>query len=576
VLAETHHKETVIVRKTFLSALALAFLLGGAARLPAQELKPVAVASIASYDEIVSNLNLVGQMTGMPTLSQGFEGVVAMATQGQGLKGLDKTKPIGVAVFLDASQTPKALIFLGATDAKALIGGLPMLQAQEKDGGWEVPSPQGPVTMMAKGGWLFASNDADLVKTPPTDPQKILNGLDKKYAVALQINVQNVPEALRSALVEAFKANVNAALRQKAGEEESSFEMRKKLAESQVHALETGIKEINDLTVGLGIDAKTRTTHLDISLTALPGSEIAKKIAGQADGKSEFTGFLLPDAAMSFNALSQFSQSDAEQSLAVIKGFRAKTLAQADNDPNLADENVRKAAKEVLNDLFDVVDDTIKAGKMDVGAAIVLAPNSLSAAAGGFVANGPDLEKAIKKLVELGKSDPNFPPVKFDVETHKGVRMHSITIPMTDEGGKHLFGDSLDVYLGIGEKSAYLAFGKDSLGLLKSILDKGPASDSVTPMPPVQLNVALSPIMQFASSMNPGDQSVQMISTLLASSQGKDHIRLTAHTIENGVLYRLAVEEGVLKIIGPLAMSGHGPAARRPRGAGNAPGNPAP
>ena len=132
------------------------------------------------------------------------------------------------------------------------------------------------------------------------------------------------------------------------------------------------------------------------------------------------------------------------------------------------------------------------------------------------------------------------------------------------------------VYLGIGEKSAYLAFGKDSLGLLKSILDKGPASDSVTPMPPVQLNVALSPIMQFASSMNPGDQSVQMISTLLASSQGKDHIRLTAHTIENGVLYRLAVEEGVLKIIGPLAMSGHGPAARRPRGAGNAPGNPAP
>ena len=466
------------MRKTILSTLALAMLLAGASRLPAQELKPVAVASIASYDDLMSNLKLIGEMTGMPALSQGLEGGIAMATQGQGLKGLDKTKPIGVAVFLDPNaQMPKVLVFLGATDPKALFAALPMLQLQEKDGGWEAPSPQGPITIMAKNGWLFASNDADLAKTPPSDPLKLINGLEKKYVAAVQVNVQNVPESTRTALIEAFKSNMNAALRQKEGEDESAFEVRKKLAEGQVKALESLVKELNEFTIGLGVDDKARSAHLDIGITAIPDSELAKKIAGQAETKSDFTGFLLPDAAFSLNAVNAFTQADAAQSLAMLQGFRTKTLAQAENDPNLADENVRKVAKEVLNELFDVVENTIKAGKIDMGAAIVLAPNSVSGAAGGFVADGPALEKAIKKLVELGKADPNFPPVKFDIETHKGVRVHTITVPMMDEGGKKLFGDSLDVYLGIGDKSAYLAFGKGSLEVLKSIIDKPAASE---------------------------------------------------------------------------------------------------
>jgi hypothetical protein len=96
--------------------------------------------------------------------------VVALATQGQGLKALDKTKPIGVAVFLDATtQQPKALIFLGATDAKALIAGLPMLQAQEKDGGWEIQSPQGipsKLSTFSAGKRRFRRIDATDSETP--------------------------------------------------------------------------------------------------------------------------------------------------------------------------------------------------------------------------------------------------------------------------------------------------------------------------------------------------------------------------------------------------------------------------
>ena len=553
------------MRKTLLSALALGLLLGGAVRLPAQELKPVAVVSIAGYDDLVANLKSVGEMTGMPSLSQGFEGVIAMATQGQGLKGLDKTKPVGVAVFVDpASPMPKVLLFLGATDAKALFAALPMLPVQEKDGGWEAQLPQaGQITIIAKNGWLFASNDADLAKTPPSDPLKLLGGLEKKYAVALEVNVQNIPEATRTMIIEGIKANVNAALRQRAGEEESSFEMRKKLAETQVHAVEAAIKELNEFTVGLGIDDKARDAHLDISVTAVPGSDMAKQIAGQSSAKSEFAGFLLPEAAFNLNAVNKFTETEIAQYEAMLQSLRNKTMEHAENDPNLADENVRKAAKEVLSELFDVLDNTVKAGKIDLGAALVLAPNSLSAAGGGFVADGPALDKAIKKLVDLGKSDPNFPPVKFDVETHKGVRIHSVTIPMMDEGGKKLFGDSLDVYIGIGDKSAYLAFGKGSLELLKGILDKPEASAGATS--PMQMNVALSPIMAFASSMNPNDQKARMVTNLLASSQGKDHIRLIGHPMENGMTYRFSVEEGVLKIIGPLASQGGGGASRAPR-----------
>ena len=125
--------------------------------------------------------------------------------------------------------------------------------------------------------------------------------------------------------------------------------------------------------------------------------------------------------------------------------------------------------------------------------------------------------------------------------------MHSVAIPMNDDNAKKLFGDTLEAYLGIGDQSVYFALGKGSLPMLKSIIDK--AGPNAAANYPFQLNFALAPILQFINSTNPNPQ-VAMAAQLLAGTSGKDHIRITAAVITNGVNYRIQAEEGVLKAIG--------------------------
>jgi hypothetical protein len=165
-------------------------------------------------------------------------------------------------------------------------------------------------------------------------------------------------------------------------------------------------------------------------------------------------------------------------------------------------------------------------------------------------------KRRFKKFVELGQADASFPPVKFDVETYKGVRFHNMAIPMNDAQGKQFFGDNLDAYLAVGEHSAYVAFGKGSIDLLKSVIDKS-ATDAGAAVPPFQMTVALTPIVEFMNAVQPGNPAAAMLGQALATSAGKDHVKIHSKTIENGATVRIEAEEGVLKALGIAAKMGH-------------------
>jgi hypothetical protein len=526
------------VRKTLFSLLAVALMLTGAARLSAQD-KPIAILSVASYDTLQADLKFIGQLADAPDLDKSLDGIIALVTRGQGLKGLDKSKPLGLAVFMDG-QTPKGFAFLPIADLKGFLALFPQVNVQDSDGTLEIQGPNGPPGYATqKGSWAFISNDKDTLKSAPADPEKLLGDLSKDYAIAVQFNVQNVPADLRENATQIFRAGVEVGLQQKPGEDDIAYEFRKKMAQAQLKQMETLIKDLDQFTVGWAIDPAAKTTNLDISLTAVATSPIAKQFAEMANVKSDFGGFLLPDAAVTLNVCSKFDQADADQAIALIQTARTKANDSIDNDSTIPNDEGKKSAKEVVGQLLDVAEHT-----------------------GGFVKDGPSLEAAVKKLVALGAADPNFPVVKFDIENHSGIKMHSIAIPMNDDNAKKVFGDTMDVYLGIGAESAYVAFGKNSLTLLKSIIDKPAATGQKNY--PFQLNVALTPILEFINSTNP-NPGAMMAAQLLSATPGKDHIRLTASVITNGVNYRISAEEGVLKAIGAGAKMASGMAGgRRP------------
>ncbi len=287
-------------------------------------------------------------------------------------------------------------------------------------------------------------------------------------------------------------------------ETDADYESRKQITQNQVKQMTTAIKEMDQLTLGWAVDQKQRSSYLDMHVAAVPGTNLAKSVAGMSTTTSAFTGFLMPTAAVTANFSGKMQPEDIQQALSSIAGFRARVMKEIDKKEELKDEQTKAAVKEIAGGLFDSFETTIKSGKSDGGLAVVLS-DSPKFVAGGYVADSSPLEKSLKKLeATIKQKDPNAPSVKYDADQHAGVRFHTLSVPVPQdkEKAKKLFGEKLDIAIGIGSKSVYLAAGPESLALVKKVIDQSAAGMS-RPVVPAQLNISLATIMQFAATVDP-------------------------------------------------------------------------
>ena len=102
--------------------VAVAVVFGmGLSQSGAAETKPIAALAVASYDDLVSDVNFVGGLVERPKLGALLDGVVALFTQGKGLAGVDKTRPWGLIVQASGEENFTGHVFVPVTDFKAAL-----------------------------------------------------------------------------------------------------------------------------------------------------------------------------------------------------------------------------------------------------------------------------------------------------------------------------------------------------------------------------------------------------------------------------------------------------------------------
>jgi hypothetical protein len=541
------------VKKLLFPLLALVALLAGQAQVSAQEMKPVVVVSLGGYDALMQDVDFLGEITGVPMLSaKTLEDGLNQFTQGQGLKGLDKKKPWGGAVLSDGGFGFKFLVFVPVSDVKGLVDVFagPPFGFSAKDVGNGVFEVQGPAPQpgfaKTQGSYtFFAQNAADLANLPK-DPEALLGGLNKEYDLGVRAFVQNVPQVFRDQILASLKMGMQLGLQPNPGEDPQAFALRKQLVEQQLGQLETLFKELETFTLGAKIDGVAKTANLDIGITVTAGSEMAQQLAKVGDVQTDHAGFLMPDAAVSLSAVGVVSPQEIEQANVMIKSLGEQAKNEIDKDGSFPDAKTRDTAKEILDDLIGVATKTIASGKVDFGATALLAPESATIVAGGSVADGAGVESALKKFVEMAKSE--LPEIKLDAGKLDGITLHTMTVPIPDPDAQKAFGETADLVVGIGAKSVHVAFGRNANEALKKVVGYSAANTSKS-VPPFQLIASLTPILTFANSVEPNPQ-VEGVVQSLSAAPGKDHVSLVAQIEKNGVLYRFKAEEGVLRAIG--------------------------
>ncbi|QDU26986.1 hypothetical protein ETAA8_20700 [Anatilimnocola aggregata] len=532
------------------SAAAVALFVLPLAAVSAQEVKPVAVVSVATIEENLADIIYLTRIAG-----QADVGKTAALVGNAFTNGFDKKRPSGAYVISQGSDFP-VVMFVPVKNLETILETFKEQLGEPKDAGdgvLEVGTDQ-TAFIKEQNGWAFIAQQREHLTGLPADPAALLGNLPKDYNIAGRLLANNIPDELKKWAVDEMKVTFERMFERGAGdatpEQRAAMERAGRNGVTQIARY---IEEVEEITIGLTVDAVTKKSHFDFSLVAKEGTPLARQFAMNAGLKSKFTGFLIPNAAVTANFGGKLGPEEIEQNVTMINTAKEQLMKQVDNDPQV-EADKRDPLKQAYSDLIDVAVKTVQSGTLDGGAALVLEPANISFVAGGKVADGLALEAAFKKLVEVKKSDPEFPKATLDVATHAGVKFHTLSVPIPEGEAemRDFFGPSADVVLGTSGESAYVAFGKNSQALIKKVMDQSASAGEKEALP-LQLNIALLPILKFAQSVDDNPMLPAAISTLEKS--GNDKISLTSTATPRSSQVRFELGEGVVQTIGALVKS---------------------
>jgi len=556
------------VKKMLLALWAAVALLaassdGLAQPLPGGDAKPMVTVSFSGYGEVLADVDFVGKLGGNPALGETLENMLKQKIGGEGLVGLDASRPWGALVQPGGAMGFSVVGFIPVTDLDALMGLLKVPEtgepiAQKEDGVYKIVTPEGPTISIAeKGGWAFLVTEPDALDNTPADPVALLNGLNQKYDLAARVSIQSIPAPLREKFKYELTTGAEAAMRRMPGESEEEYKIRTGVARTMVDRIASLVDEVDDVLLGVAIDREAGTGYLDFEITAVDGTRTAEQFAAVKPGPTRFGGLDIPGAALLVRTVGTLADADVADYKALVESIR--TLAE--NELNKRDDLTPaelELASQMIADLFDWIDANVEKRTSDAGLTVLLETDGITAVGGATIAEGAKLDKLIKQLIELAiEEDPDIADVlTMDAEVYDGVRFHILSVPVPDEEAEQFFGENLEVVVGIGDDTLYFAAGKDAVKTLKKVMDdsKAQAGKQVEPL---LISVAATPIARFVAEVAEGGAAFRAtgLAMQLEQSEGKDHLKITAGptTGGNGIRVRVEIEEGLLKLLGGLS-----------------------
>jgi len=530
---------------------------------PAEEVKPLAVVSLSAYDELAADVQFLGKIAGKPELGKQIQAMLNLVTQGKGLAGLDKTRPSGAVIFIDGGR-PSGYGFLPVTDVNQLHEVFKPLisEVTEVDGGiHKVQGKAGgkPAYVKEKEGWLFFSDKPEPLAKVPADPCQLLAALSQQYDLGVRFYVQHVPAEFRQKLIEKLKSHAEKDLQQKPGETDEEHALRKLFGEHLLRTILCAGEQLEQITFGYALDHDAEKVIVELGATAIEGTEAAQALAHLDQTKTNFGGFRIPGAAVTWSCAGRCYHGDTAKLGEAFDAIRTLVIKKIDAAGRSEEE--AQVAKDLAAGLLDVTEETLASGRLDAGMSIRLRPNAATLVVGRYVADGPKLEKVLGQLVDAARrKHPDFvnKVLKANADQYQGVRFHVVSIPIAPET-KHrdkvvqLIGETLEIVVGIGDQSYYLSAGRDALKTLKQAIERSQTRSFQT-IPPAELSIDLGRVAKFMAAV--GEEKHQAkareAAALLQKAAGEDRVHFIALPIERGVKYRLELEAGVLSLIGAM------------------------
>lgn len=491
--------------------------------------------------------------------------------------GLDRSRPVGVAVSLNEEGNPTPVVMLPISDLKIFFASLANFGEPEELGNGLYTISVGPQTVFAKqvNDWLIVAQQEGVVNEFKLVPSDLLQNLSSRYDVGIKLDVQSIPTQLRDKLLlqmkEAFeRANAQQIIRmerelkeaeaQASTDEERSviagrragIQVSQQIQKTQIEQIEDMIRNTKQVVIGLLGDSSNKQVYLEVASEFIAGSKLDAQIARSATAKTDFSALPMngQTIALSFSEVLDPSQiPQIEQTVNAAFDTAIKNVPKSGNS---------QAAVEFIKEIKLLVVKGIQDGNVD-GAASVTFQSGLNIVTASRVADGKQLAASLEKASAAMSQAPDAPKIKFNAYTHQSSSVHIGTLKLpsdADEKARKIFSDTIHFAIATSDKKVVVALGSQAEANLKAALDRI-AGKPATQGSPVAVSIEVGPLLDYLQSVDPSP----IVEAMIQGAQNyadKDMLTIKSQLVPHGAVIRISIEEGVLRAIGAGAKAGQG------------------
>ncbi|MCH8829136.1 MAG: hypothetical protein IID45_06115, partial [Planctomycetes bacterium] len=284
---------------------------------------PLAIVCAASADRLISDVHFTFKSAGATGMSEVINGLLGNVNN---LKGMDKTKPFGVMVYLETDFPPKPVVigFFPVKNIDELLktvsnGPFTAEPVKGEKNRYRIIGPDQTLQVLLKQGYAFIGTDETALDRTFPDPAKVAGPLAARYDIAVAVNMNSIAKDTRKLLATLFRASAEAELQQRDEEPKAAYEARRASGESMLEFVEYVLLDTKEVVIGFDASSKNRNLVLEVSLKAVPNSKLSKYLKEKSGKRSYFANLVNATAPLSASLSQGLTKSESQ---AVAKIFK--------------------------------------------------------------------------------------------------------------------------------------------------------------------------------------------------------------------------------------------------------------
>ncbi|MBI5756969.1 MAG: hypothetical protein HZA46_00460 [Planctomycetales bacterium] len=420
------------------------------------------------------------------------------------LDGVDRTKPLGVQVFVDGTDFKYVAFFpVKSTDLKKFLENLAGLGIKSKKGADGSYALTGDFE-----GFLRAIGDQVVIGSTKGDILLVKSALapivGKDGDIVVLLDNSGQPAEDRRKGMTTLRANTEKTLKKKEGESDLTFAVRKAATLQQLDELERFFVDSAKILAAWTTSAKDKNATFELDLTAIPGTSLEKSVQLLGTTDNLFGGIETKGTVASLTV--NFPIDDLRKKHLAEQVKLTKSLIEFDTNAAANRTAEQKAAdKVVVAAISDAVDANIAAGSFNAFLRIHPNAGGKFATVGGIHVADVGKVMAVLKAIEAREGADK---VKFDADSEGDVKIHAFEIADVKKEAPEFLGADGKLYLGTGKDTLWIATGDNAVEQLKTAIKSAktePANQDKSTM--IDLQMRLGPWLELLDGRRAKDDA---------------------------------------------------------------------